>query len=153
VCLNIYDGCVIDVEDGPRLVPEARRLGFTVRIIMITANSANEVLSAFRAGVLDCLVRDDLTAARLEQSVCWVMETARKGESLAATEKCSLALVGNTRDIIFTHDLKGNCTFINKAGEELTGYTVEEFGSLNLSQFLAPDNVTPVWRTILRMTT
>jgi PAS domain S-box-containing protein len=149
--LNIYDVCLIDAEDGPRLVTESKRVGFTVPMIMITSNSAIEVLSAFRAGVLDCLVRDDLTGARFEQSVCWVIESARNQESLAQHERCYLSLVENTGDIIFTHDLKGNCTFINRTGEELTGYTLNEIVSLNLSQVLAADYLTPVWRTIMRM--
>lgn len=50
-------------------------------------------------------------------------------------------LVENAHDIIYEHDLKGNYTSANKAGERITGYSLEQTLNLNLSQTVAPEYV------------
>jgi PAS domain S-box-containing protein len=47
-------------------------------------------------------------------------------------------LVENARDIIYEHDLKGNYTSINNAGQQITGYSRAEALALNLEQTIAP---------------
>ena len=49
------------------------------------------------------------------------------------------ALVDNANEIIYSHDLEGNYTSINRAGLNLTGYSVEEALQLNLTQVIAPE--------------
>jgi PAS domain S-box-containing protein len=149
---NRYDVCIIDsVDNAKDLISEARGLGFTRPIITLTSNSAAEVLDAMRAGALDCLMRDDLTAAKLEESICSVIARSRRLEDQERHERCFLALVENAAEIIYSLDLEGNYTFINRAGEELTGYSQEEILGLNFSQLFTPKCVTGTWRTILRM--
>lgn len=50
-------------------------------------------------------------------------------------------LVENAHDIIYEHDLDGNYTSTNKAGEQITGYTREETLKLNLTQTVAPEHL------------
>jgi PAS domain S-box-containing protein len=50
-----------------------------------------------------------------------------------------LALIENVNEIIYSHDLQGNYTSMNKAGERLTGYSREEALRLNLAQVVAPE--------------
>lgn len=50
-------------------------------------------------------------------------------------------LIENANDIIYTHDLKGNFTSLNKAGELITGYTCEEALTMNIVDVLAPNSV------------
>ena len=74
-----YDVCLIDsaADNGLRLFLQARSLGCTAPIVMVTSNDAREAIRAIRNGVADCLIRDDLSAARIEDSVCCVVEQAR----------------------------------------------------------------------------
>ena len=43
------------------------------------------------------------------------------------------------REIIFKHDAAGNLTFLNKAGELISGYSRQEVCGMNIAQFVAPE--------------
>jgi PAS domain S-box-containing protein len=46
---------------------------------------------------------------------------------------------GEDRQIIFKHDVSGNLTFLNKAGELISGYSQQEVCEMNIAQLLAPE--------------
>jgi diguanylate cyclase (GGDEF)-like protein/PAS domain S-box-containing protein len=48
-------------------------------------------------------------------------------------------LIENASDLIYTHDLEGNVTSLNRAGERLTGYSRQEALSMNIDQVIAPE--------------
>jgi PAS domain S-box-containing protein len=48
-------------------------------------------------------------------------------------------LFENANDIIYTHDLEGNYTSVNKVCEKITGFSEAESLSMNVSQVVAPD--------------
>ena len=48
-------------------------------------------------------------------------------------------LFENANDIVFTADLEGNLTSINRAGERLSGYDRTEVLSMNFGSFVAPE--------------
>jgi PAS domain S-box-containing protein len=49
-------------------------------------------------------------------------------------------LVENANDIVFTLDLEGHVTSVNKAVESVTGYKQSELLGMNLSEFLTPES-------------
>ncbi|HEV2911889.1 MAG TPA: PAS domain S-box protein [Pyrinomonadaceae bacterium] len=70
--------------------------------------------------------------------------TARKviEEALRFSEDKYRSLLENANDIIYAHDLTGRYLSINRAGEEVTGYTREEIlGGLNIAQVVAPEHL------------
>ena len=142
-----YDVCLIDsgFGNGLKLFAQARGLGCTAPIMLITENNAGEVLEAIRNGVADCLVRDELNASRLERAICSVVEQARSARLQTERERRYLALVDNADAIIYTHDLKGKVTSINRAGERLIGYAQQEILGLHVSQLVGP-----AYRTLVR---
>lgn len=48
-------------------------------------------------------------------------------------------LFENANDLIYTHDMAGNFTSLNRAGEIITGYTREEALGMNLGEVVAPE--------------
>lgn len=71
-----------------------------------------------------------------------ITERNRIEEELRRSEEKYRSLLENANDIIYAHDLQGNYLTINRAGEEITGYTRKEIlGGLNIAQVVAPEHL------------
>jgi len=68
-----------------------------------------------------------------------ITERKQTQEVLRIREEQYRDLYENANDLIYTHDLKGNFTSLNRAGEVITGYKREEAMKMNLSQVVAPE--------------
>lgn len=136
-----YDVCLIDstMDTGLKLFAQARSLGCTAPIVMIASNDAGEAMRAMADGVADCLIRDKLSAASIEHSLCCAVEQARGISLHEQRERRYLALLDNANGIVYTHDLTGNFTSINRSGEQLIGYSHSEFLEMNVWQLVAPE--------------
>jgi len=91
------------------------------------------------------LVRD--ARGRPLQSVVEIQditERKRVEEELRKSEERYRDLFENANDILYTHDLRGNFTSINKAGERLCGYPRDETLKLNIAQIVAPECLSQV---------
>jgi PAS domain S-box-containing protein len=77
----------------------------------------------------------------------------RAEEALRLSEQRYRHFVENAHDIIYSHDLSGNYTSINRAGEQVTGYTREEFLKLNLTDTVAPEYLNTVNEMLRRKLT
>jgi PAS domain S-box-containing protein len=62
-------------------------------------------------------------------------------ESLRESEERYRELFENANEIIYTHDLSGKFTSLNKAGERITGYSLEEALKMNIADVLAPEHL------------
>src|SRR4051812_11982622 len=71
-----------------------------------------------------------------------VTDRKRTHEALKRSEKEYRELFENANDLIYTHDLKGNFTSLNRAGEIITGYTRDEALEMNIAQVVAREYLT-----------
>jgi PAS domain S-box-containing protein len=147
-----YDVCLVDsgVELGLKFFAQARSLGWTAPIVMIASNDAREAIRAIRSGVADWLVRDHLSVADIEHSICCVVEEARSVALINQRERRYLALLDNANQIVYTHNLQGAFLSINRAGELLIGYSQAEILGMNIWQLVALEDQTLMRNMIAR---
>ncbi|HEY0323319.1 MAG TPA: PAS domain S-box protein [Pyrinomonadaceae bacterium] len=70
----------------------------------------------------------------------WLFSTRKVAEeALRSSEESLRELFENANDIIYTHDLEGNYTSMNKVGERIMGYTREEALGMNVKRVVAPE--------------
>jgi PAS domain-containing protein len=70
-------------------------------------------------------------SVRVEKLAVWLRRAVgtdadSPGDEAAAAFHAYQELVENAHDVIYTHDLEGHFTSLNRAGEQITGYTRAE---------------------------
>jgi PAS domain S-box-containing protein len=60
-------------------------------------------------------------------------------DAIRQSEERYRELFENANDIIYTHDLRGNFTSLNRSGERITGYSREEAMKMNVADVIAPE--------------
>jgi PAS domain S-box-containing protein len=78
-------------------------------------------------------------AAANEVLIQEIQERKQIETALRESEERYRDIFEHANDIIYTHDLDGNYTSVNRANEAITGYTVEESLKLNALEVVAPE--------------
>ena len=129
-------------HNGLDLVRLVVASGYKGLAIMLTGQGGRPVdIEATMAGAADYLAKDSVTSVLLERSIRHALERKQAAEALQLSEERYRDIVENAHDFIYSHDLWGNYTSINKAGEQITGYTRKETLKMNFVQTVAPDFV------------
>ena len=68
-----------------------------------------------------------------------ITERKRSQEALKESESRFRDLFENANDLIYTHDLEGRFTSLNRAGEKITGYSRDEALKMHISEVVAPE--------------
>jgi PAS domain S-box-containing protein len=72
------------------------------------------------------------------------LERRRARQAQLASEERYRELFENASDVVFTLDLAGRFTSLNRAGERITGYTRQEARTLRLADTVAPESAATV---------
>lgn len=112
-------------------------------IIIAHAQNEETAVECMKAGVDDYVTRENLGRlgpavrdARRKKEAQIAIEVQRAEETRRQCDARYRELFENAYDIIYTMDLDGNLTSINKAGERISGYTRAEVLSLKIGQLL-----------------
>jgi len=70
-----------------------------------------------------------------------ITDSRRAEVSIRESEERYRELFENANDIIYTHDLQGNFTSLNRSGERITGYSREEAALMNVADVIAPEHL------------
>ncbi|MBA2528140.1 MAG: PAS domain S-box protein [Pyrinomonadaceae bacterium] len=70
-----------------------------------------------------------------------ITENRKAERALRDNEERYRELFENANDIIYTHDLSGNFTSLNRSGERITGYSWAEAARMNIADVVAPQDL------------
>src|SRR5262245_9801932 len=85
--------------------------------------------------------------AALEREIA---ERTRMGAALLESEARYRDLFENANDMLYTHDLAGNFTALNRMGEQLTGYTRDELLGVPIRHLVAPEHMELIQHMLAR---
>jgi PAS domain S-box-containing protein len=142
----ILADCSLPQLDASQALTLLRERGLAIPFIILSAGFDEKALECMRQGASDYLLKDRL--GRLGPAVMHALEkqqleTARGLElqQLRDSEVRYRDLLENANDIVFTHDFEERITWINRATEEVTGYSRQEALGLSLRDLLDPEDL------------
>lgn len=133
VIMPVLDG----IELCKQLKQDLQNANVPVLLVSGLRNSDDDSIEGLTAGADDYL---DLPFSNDELLVKVARLTERH-----RVEKHYREIVEQAGDIIYTHDLLGNFTSLNRCGEKITGYTRQEVLKMNIA-----DMVTPEYRNLIQ---
>lgn len=111
-------------------------------VVVVPENQEQLGKQVLEAGANECLVREALNKELLQRTLRYAIERNRAENCVRQWEKRFEDLFENTKDILFTMDLEGHITSVNKAAEEVMGWPREEALQKNIKGLVAPEHAT-----------
>ena len=140
-----FDGVLLDsqaldssgISGAVKMYPQISSLP----IVVIISEHQNAVgKQPLDASAIEFLAKKTLSGELLQKTLRYAIERNRTERALRQSEQRFQDLFENAKDILFTLDLEGNVTSLNKSAEEVMGWTRAEALSINLKSLVAPEH-------------
>ena len=139
IIISDYEMPSFNGMEAHRILQES---GLDIPFIIVSGSIGEDIaVEAMLAGVNDYLMKDNI--ARLVPAIERELKSAKDRKAQRIAEQSLKenieryrSLFENANDTIFTVDLEGNFTFVNKQGEKLFGYSREEILKLKFTDYL-----------------
>ena len=140
-----FDGVLLDsqaldssgISGAVKMYPQISSLP----IVVIISEHHNAVgKQPLDASAIEFLAKKTLSGELLQKTLRYAIERNRTERALRQSEQRFQDLFENAKDILFTLDLEGNVTSLNKSAEEVMGWTRAEALSINLKSLVAPEH-------------
>jgi PAS domain S-box-containing protein len=95
------------------------------------------------------VIRTDRLKVRAEEEAKRWREKRILEDKIQQSEALYHTIVENAHDAIWTLDTQGNITFVNRSGEEISGYKASELVGKNFTPFVHPEDLPKVKDLIL----
>jgi PAS domain S-box-containing protein len=120
---------VSTLADTPILVISALQLTGDTKVL----NARHPTRDNFLEAPYECLA--------LVTKIARLIERKCTEDELQHSKDRYIDLFDNANDIVYTHDLEGHYTSLNKKGQRITGYTFEEAVVLEFNNLTTPDDL------------
>jgi two-component system cell cycle sensor histidine kinase/response regulator CckA len=146
LAIESFDALLLDrgalKYDAPSDVVKLRAQFATLPIIVLLPKKEGAIgKQLLNAGASDYVLKESLSRDLLQKAVRFAVERERKARALQQSEERFQELFENARDIIFTLDLEGNFTSLNKSAVEVMGWSKEEARKINIKNLVAPEHL------------
>lgn len=136
-------------EDNLAFLKEACEKNDCVFLVLVPENQKLLGRRALAAGADDYLLRETLNDSLLQRTLRHLIERKRAERSLRQWERRFEDWFENSKDILFTLDLDGSITSVNKAAEEVIGWRRDEAVQKNMKSLVAPEHAA-LCKTMMR---
>ena len=109
------------------------------RAIFYSQYMTDAIFETIAVFIIGNVLAVSFNALRKEREQRSQLEVAH--QELRVSEQRYRELFENALDAIWIHDLDGNIIAANRAGEKLSGYTVEELTKMNVRSFLSDESL------------
>jgi PAS domain S-box-containing protein len=141
-----FDAVLLDahVRDSERIadMAEIRSHSDSLPIIVLVSQKEEELGKQFlNAGSAEYLLKETLNRGLLRRTLRYAIELERAKTAERQCEQRFHDLFENATDILFTLDLDGNITSLNRSGEEVMGFSRSEALQKNIKGLVAPEHL------------
>jgi two-component system cell cycle sensor histidine kinase/response regulator CckA len=117
------------------------QFNFLPILVLVPASENALGYRVLEVGAAEYLVKETLSSELLQKALKYAIERTRAEAAARQSEERFHELLENTKDILFTLDLEGNVTLLNKSAEDVMGWSRSETRQINIKNLVAPEHL------------